>query len=156
MQGLVRDRDRFDVEMAEKRIQLYELQAGDSMGVGKSPTDQNGNAVAQKPLSVKAPIEPEPKAKKGWYHWVDEHGRHSILAFANHKGSCSLRWYNASDGSPWRRRPNRRGDYQDSFTEYLLGAVPLHLSKPVRLEDCEKGLPKWLLDELQSQISLPS
>jgi len=46
---LIRDRDRLDVELAEKRIQLYEIQGGDnspattSASTGQhSPSSKNG------------------------------------------------------------------------------------------------------------------
>ena len=158
LEGIQRDRDRLEVDLAEKRIQLYEVQAGDTLQVAApSPVQANGS-LAEAPFTLRVPAQSLHRLKKGWYHWIDEDdegGRRYIFAFANHKGACSLRRYDPRTGRALRRRPNRTGDYQDSFGEFVSKAALLHVSKTVRLEDCEKQLPDWLLRELQQQIILP-
>lgn len=156
MEGLVRDRDKMDVEIAEKRIQLYEIQAAPV----SQPTIISEIAPPQSPFpagETRAGLMATPRATKGWYYRREEDGSDYIFAFVNHKGSCSIRRFDAQTGRTLKRRPNRRGDYQSAFVQYLENAVPLHLSKQPSLErHCKRELPAWLLTELQSQIRTQS
>lgn len=145
MSSLARDRDRLDVEIAEKRLQLYEIQGADVLETQPGPTEDK--------VLPSAPS----KAEKGWHHWVDKDGHEYFLAFVNAKGSCSVRRFDASSGTALRKEENRKGDYRDSFSEYLEQATPLQLSRQPNLErDCRKRLPSSTLTELQQQIKAKS
>jgi len=158
MSALVRDRDQFDVEIAEKRIQLYELQAGEAPEPLKAETgDIKPSAddpdtlpsVDSKPRS----FAPAPKPKKGWYLWKCEGDREHILAFANNKGACSLRPFDAATGMALKKIPNRKGEYQVAFAEYLANSTPLSVTRQPDLDrGCKKRLPELVLAELQQQI----
>ncbi len=159
MYELVRDRDRLNVELAEKRIQLYELQAGeDSPLPGAASADSEpvpdraakvGRLVDAKPATFGV----APKQKKGWYFWKDQDNREHILAFVNAKGSSSLRRFDARNGNALKRSKNRKGDYQEAFAEYLANAIPLRVTRQPDLEeDCKKQLPESVLAELQQQM----
>ena len=159
MSALVRDRDRLNVEIAEKRIQLYEIQAGDN-SQASAPTSARNEVRAQEAPKGSAPIDaksvtlvPAPKARRGWYYWKDKDNREHILAFANAQGSCSIRAFDARNGNVLNRGANRKGDYQDAFPEYLADSTPLYLSQQPNLEQhCKRCLPASVLAELQSQI----
>jgi antitoxin component of MazEF toxin-antitoxin module len=142
MLELVRDRDRLDVEIKEKRMQLYNVQGGDVREVPLRPAE---DAVVP---SVRL------KSKGGWYHSVDKNGHQYFLVFVNARGSCSVRRFDASSGAVLKREKNRKGDYRDSFSEYLERATPLHLSRQPNLEnDCKRRLPSSTLAELQEQLT---
>jgi antitoxin component of MazEF toxin-antitoxin module len=158
MSALIRDRDRLDVEIAEKRIQLYEIQAGeDSRTSGVAGKNE---PLADKHPKVNAPVDSKPatfapasKPKTGWYLWKDQDNREHILAFVNAKGSSSLRPFDARNGNALKRSANRKGDYQDAFAEYLVNSIPLQLTRQPNLEhDCKKRLPASVFTELQQQI----
>ncbi len=145
MSYLAREQARLDLEIAEKRMQLYEAQGGDTTGAQPSPT---GDGVRHSRPS---------KVERGWYYRVDREGQDYFLAFVNAKGSCSVRHFDANNGATLRRPEKRKGSYRDSFTEYLEGAVPLHLSRQPNLDrDCKDRLPPSALKELQGQVKLKS
>jgi antitoxin component of MazEF toxin-antitoxin module len=159
MSGLARDRDRLDVQIIEKRIQLYELKAGDDVEAAAlsapsdAPSEREVANVSVPRTAGPAIFAPLHRPTKGWYYRQGEGGRDCIVAFANAKGSSSMRPFDARDGNALKRVPNRKGDYQDAFPEYLANAVPLRLSKPPSLErECKRSLPDWVLAELQAQI----
>jgi antitoxin component of MazEF toxin-antitoxin module len=137
---LVRDRDRLDVEIAEKRMQLYEVQAGDVVVLRPGRAEEE--VVPSLPL----------KTASVWYHWIDKDGHGYFLAFVNRKGSCSVRRFDVDSGMAVRSEKNRKGDFRDSFSAYLEKATLLHLSKPPRVEDCKLRLPSSTLVELRQQI----
>jgi antitoxin component of MazEF toxin-antitoxin module len=157
MSALVRDRDRFDVEIAEKRIQLYELQAGEAPEPLKAETGDSNPLVGDPDNlpSVSKPrsFAPAPKPRKGWYLWKGEGDREHILAFANNKGACSLRPFDAATGVALKKIPNRKGEYQVAFAEYLANSTPLSVTRQPDLDrDCKKRLPELVLAELRQQI----
>lgn len=99
-----------------------------------------------------SPTAPKPP-QKGWYFWVNQNNEEYILAFVNAKRSCSIRRFKVDDGVQVKRIPNREGNYQDSFSEYLKTAKLLYLSRQPNLEkNCRKRLPEWVMSELREQI----
>ena len=144
MSSLVRDRDRIDVEIAEKRIELYEVQGGELQEPQSPPIPDE---VASSPSKV----------ERGWYHWVDGDGQGYFLAFVNAKGSCSMRQFNSESGVALPKGENPKGDFRDQFSQYLDQATPLNLSRQPNLDrDCKDRLPSTLLSELQRQIKRTS
>ncbi len=131
--GLVRDRDQLDVEISEKRMQLYDVQAG-SLSAAPGSSDPARN-------------------EKGWYYMEDKDNGY-LLAFVNAKGSCSARRFDAESGIRLGKEPNRKGDYQTSFSEYLQTAKQLQLTRQPNLQrDCRERLPPRVLAELRKQIT---
>ena len=147
LMSIERDRDRLDVEIAEKRLELYTLQAGD---VPPNPKD----AGASSALPTEAQTPPtRRKVGRAWYYLPQQNGHGHFLALVNFKGSCSLRRFSAQDGAAVPKGSNRRGDYRDSFFAEIEGATPLTVSKQPDLEhDCKERLPMTTLKELQKQI----
>ena len=141
---LVRDRDKLDVEIAEKRIELYNLQGGEV-----SPGGEMGA------LSVQPAETPTMRKKvdRAWYFLPQQDGQSQFLALVNAQGSCSLRRFDAQDGSAIPKGSNRRGDYRDSFSAEIKGAISLTVSKQPNLEiECKERLPMTTLEELKKQI----
>ncbi|HUU17846.1 MAG TPA: hypothetical protein VMW72_11895 [Sedimentisphaerales bacterium] len=94
------------------------------------------------------------KVQKAWYYWQAHNDKEYILAFVNSMGSCSLRRFKAEGGEQLERLPNKKGNYQDKFSEYLRAVKPLSLSRQPNLErDCKERLPEWVMAELREQIS---
>ena len=140
---LERDRDKLDVEIAEKRLELYNIQAGEV-----STAEETGvpSAQAETPATRK-------KVERAWYYLPQEGGHGQFLALVNAKGSCSLRRFNAKDGTAIPKGSNRPCDYRDSFSAEIEGATPLSVAKQPDLEhDCKDALPSDILKELQKQI----
>lgn len=146
LMSLVRDRDRFDVEIAEKRLELYSLQAGEV-----------ATFTAETDTPSTQPTEPESsrrkKVERAWYYVSQKNGRGQFLALANAKGSCSLRRFDAQDGKAIPKGSNRSGDYRDRFSAEIKGATPLTVAKQPNLErKCKERLPMLTLQELQRQV----
>ncbi len=94
---------------------------------------------------------PPSKVEKAWYYWTSNQGRY-FLAFVNAKGSCSVRLFDADTGAA-RGKEYRSGDYQDSFSDYVRSAIPIHVSRQPNLErDCRSSLPSFVFSELRRQV----
>jgi hypothetical protein len=92
------------------------------------------------------------RTEKAWFHVSGSNGHGYILAMVNAKGSCSMRTFDAGDGSFLGRR-YQSGNYQQSFASYLEHAAVLNVSHQPNLErECRTALPAGILKELQSQI----
>lgn len=87
---------------------------------------------------------PDDKNDKDWY----------IFAFVNAVGACSLTRFKAYDGKCMDKSPNKTGDFQDNFPEYLNPtSFPLRLSQQPNLVKARKeGLPDWALSEIKKQV----
>lgn len=92
------------------------------------------------------------KVERGWYFRRGREGREYFFACVNAKGSCSLRRFDSATGR-FLGREYKSGDYQESFSEYVNGAVHLRLSRQPNLEkDCRSRLPATVLAELRRQV----
>jgi hypothetical protein len=150
LMSIERDRDRLDVEIAEKRLELYNIQAGE---VSEAET-VHGEPSA---LPVQPPEQENPTARKkterAWYYLPQEDGHGQFLALANAKGSSSLRRFDAQNGTAILKEHNRTGDYRDSFSTEIDHATGLTVTRQPNLQrDCQERLPPHILQELQRQI----
>jgi antitoxin component of MazEF toxin-antitoxin module len=155
---LERDRDRLDVEIAEKRLEVYDVQGG---GV----TNASGSAAVSEVPPLQLEVETGPlaatglsKLERAWFHLPGKRGQGQFLALANAKGSCSLRRFDAETGTAFPKGANGTGDYRTVFYKELRGAIPLTVSRQPNLaRDCKSSLPPHILRELQKQIeSVPA
>jgi antitoxin component of MazEF toxin-antitoxin module len=147
LMSIERDRDRLDVEIAEKRLELYGIQAGE-VPTAAEETD----APSAQSTEVDTPTTRK-KVERAWYYLPQQDGNGQFLALANAKGSCSLRRFDAQNGTAIPKVKNRPGDYRDSFSTEIQGAIPLVVSKQPNLEhDCKERLPITTLEELQEQV----
>src|SRR5580704_14888281 len=119
LMSIVRDRDRLDVEIAEKRLELYNLQAGE---VSTDPKETS--ELSARPTQTESPTTRN-KVERCWYYLSQEGGHGQFLALANAKGSCSLRRFDVQDGTAIPKGSNRPGDYRHSFAAEIKGATPL-------------------------------
>ncbi len=153
LMSIERDRDRLDVEIAEKRLELYNIQAGEVTepvtileepdAPLAQPTDQE-NQIARK------------KTERAWYYLPQGNGRGQFLALVNAKGGCSLRRFDAQNGTAIPKEQNRHSDYRDSFSAEIEHARLLNVTQQPNLErDCKERLPAHILQELQRQIAVP-
>jgi hypothetical protein len=91
------------------------------------------------------------RKKKGWF-FSRSSNRPAILAFVNAKGSCSVRSYDVQTGI-FLGKTYRSGDYQDSFSDLISGAVELTIDSQPNLErECKERLPDRVLIYLKNQI----
>jgi antitoxin component of MazEF toxin-antitoxin module len=146
LMSLERDRDRLDVEIAEKRLELYDL--GGDVPEPSAGTTAEGAAGATFGTETA-----RPKVEHAWFHLPSAEGAGQFLAVANAKGSCSLRRFDALTGTAVTKGPNRPGDYRDSFQKELRHAIQLTVSRQPNLaNDCKDRLPPHILQALQKQI----
>lgn len=150
MMSIERDRDRLDVEIAEKRIELYGIQAGEVPEVATLPDDATTTTQSIEPDAPPARF----KTERAWFHIPGKDGKGQFLALANAKGSCSLRRFEAGDGTALPKGENRSGDYRDGFSKEIEHATPLTVTRQPNLErDCKKRLPLPTFQELQKQVA---
>jgi hypothetical protein len=91
------------------------------------------------------------RKKKGWF-FSRSGNRAAFLAFVNAKGSCSVRSYDVQTGI-FLGRNYRPGDYQDSFSDLVRGAVELTIESQPNLErECKERLPDRVWSYLKNQI----
>ncbi len=149
LMSIVRDRDRLDVEITEKRMELYGVQGGEVPEVATVPAD----ATAAQRTEPDAPTA-RLKTERAWFHLPGKEGQGQFLALVNANGSCSLRRFKTGDGAALPKGVNRRGDYRGSFSEEIQHATPLTVSRqPDLARALKKGLPLSTLRELQSQVA---
>ncbi len=152
LMSIERDRDLLDVQIAEKRMELYTIQAGEvpeAASISEERSNQEESTGDSQPVSQPARL----KIERAWYHVPGTNGRGQFLALANAKGSCSLRRFDAGDGTALPREANRHGDYRVSFAAEINQAALLTVSHQPNLErDCKKRLPATTLSELQKQV----
>ena len=149
LMSIERDRDLLDVQIAEKRLELYNIQAGDvpEAAIASMPNEQESTATQSIPQPSRMKIE------RAWYHVPGTTGPGEFLAVANAKGSCSLRRFDGGDGTALPREPNRHGDYRVSFAAEIKQAMLLTVDHQPNLErDCKKRLPSTTLSELRQQV----
>jgi len=102
------------------------------------------------PYSNKGVMMKEHETEKGWY-FLD--GENKILAFVNAKGSCSMRQFDANDGTFLGKENKKNGDYQVCFSEILKGATSLYVREQPNLgKGCKHRLPSNVLTELRQQV----
>jgi len=83
----------------------------------------------------------ENRTGKAWFHVRGSNGHGYILAMVNAKGSCSMRTFDAKDGSFLGKR-YKSGNYQQSFSAHLEHTQPLRVTHQPNLEkECSIALP---------------
>jgi len=100
--SIERDRDLLDVEIAEKRLELYDAQGGAVVEATEGTEQHTPTAPVATPfrlenLRVETPVR---KIERGWFHLKGSDGKGQFVAVANVKGSSSLRRFDAGPGAP--------------------------------------------------------
>jgi predicted nucleic acid-binding Zn-ribbon protein len=92
--------------------------------------------------------------ERAWV-FVDNVGEHgAFAAFANAKGSASMRLFDAATGKALQKPEIHKGTtFKEAFSEYLRTGRHLWLDDQPNLEqDCKEELPAEILVELQQQV----
>jgi hypothetical protein len=91
------------------------------------------------------------RVEKAWFYSPSVIERPVFLAFVNAKGNCSMRMFDAMDGS-FLGRTYGLGDYREAFRDQLSRSVSVNVSVQPNLETtCKQRLPTTVLAELQAQ-----
>jgi len=91
------------------------------------------------------------RVERAWYFSPSGIGKPAFLAFVNAKGNCSMRVFDAEDGS-FLGRQYAGGDYREAFKEYVQGATSVTVARQPNLEtQCKQQLPSLVLAELKRQ-----
>jgi hypothetical protein len=117
----------------------------------QEPTSPAGRMKRPPECPSDSPVAPN-KVEKGWYYLGAESGSGYFAAFVNARGSCSMRLFDARDGA-FRKKTYKAGDFQESFSHELTGALRLHVGRQPNLErDCRASLRATVLAELRAEI----
>jgi hypothetical protein len=93
------------------------------------------------------------KVSKEWRYARSFQGKPAFLAFVNQLGSCSMRVFDAVDGS-FLQKQYQSGDYEVSFRPQMIESVPVTVNRPPNLDKaCKPKLPSLVLSELRRQIA---
>jgi hypothetical protein len=145
LMSLERDRDRLDVDIAEKNLELYHFQGGGVSG-------PQASAAAPEDSKVQAETSPS-TVERARFRLPQKDGRGQFLALTNAKGSCRLRRFDAETGTAFPKEATSPGDYRTAFYQELRRATPLTVIRQPNLEgDCRDRLRPDILRELQNQI----
>jgi hypothetical protein len=93
-----------------------------------------------------------PARKKAWFCRTDAEGRVFILAFVNREQSCTVRTFEAKNGTYLAKRPGN-GSYRDYFADLLANAIELSVPYQPNLDrNCKDRLPEPIMTHLRRQI----
>jgi hypothetical protein len=123
-----------------------EAGAGDNAATSESPSK------AEITVSMKRSDPPgSNRVEKAWYFSPSTMEKPAFLAFVNAKGNCSMRIFDAEDGSFLGRR-YAGGDYREAFQQYITGSISMNVARQPNLENnCKQQLPSAVLSELRAQ-----
>ncbi len=93
------------------------------------------------------------RVERAWYYSPSSVGKPAFLAFVNAKGNCSMRVFDAEEGSFLGRR-YAGGDYREAFREYILKSTAVTVTRQPSLEnECKQQLPSGVLTQLKRQLN---
>jgi len=142
-------------EIPERRFRQIAEEVGyefksESQAASQAPQDLQ--EAQRHTLGLGRHVGPPRKVEKAWSYSEALSGRRVFLAFVNQKGNCSMRIFDAGDGTFLERRYGP-GNYQEAFRDYWTQGTPISLSQQPNLEKvCKPRLPSSVLAELQRQI----
>jgi hypothetical protein len=93
-----------------------------------------------------------PARKKAWFCRTDADGRVFILAFVNREQSCTVRTFEAKNGT-FLAKLAGIGSYRDCFADLLANAIELSVPYQPNLDrNCKDRLPEPIMTHLRRQI----
>jgi hypothetical protein len=93
-----------------------------------------------------------PARKKAWFCRTDAGGRVFILAFVNREQSCTVRTFDAKNGT-FLAKLAGIGSYRDCFADLLANATELSVPYQPNLDrNCKDRLPEPIMTHLRRQI----
>jgi len=137
-------------EISEKRFADVASEVGYRL---EHETDHPGKtpSVAPPVITSSGPLRGFNRVEKAWYFSPSSIEKPAFLAFVNAKGNCSMRIFDARDGSFLVRR-YAPGDFRDAFQQQISGSISVSVSTQPNLETaCKQRLPANVLAELQAQ-----
>lgn len=150
---------KYDIEpreISEKRFLDVAREVGYEFDSERGMLDKVARADLASQVDVASP-KPRPhllgpnRVEKAWYFSPSGMGKPAFLAFVNAKGNCSMRVFDADDGS-FLGRQYAGGDYREAFREYIEGSTSVNVAKQPNLEnECKQRLPSTVLAELGRQ-----
>jgi hypothetical protein len=123
-------------------------------GKGLVTCDSCGRILYSDPsrLSSKAPSKSNEKA---WYFLAGaEENTGRFALFANAKGSCSVRTFDAVTGRSLEKAVKKKAVFREAFPEMLVNALPLHPEHLDMHQDFDEQLPADVLEEFQLQAHI--
>jgi len=149
---------KYDIEpreISEKRFLDIAREVGYVFESPNNDDDKKRTASLQKNVSLSSRTANNflgtNRVERAWYLSTSAVGRPAYLAFVNAKGNCSMRVFDADDGSFLGRR-YAGGDYRAAFRDYIQASIPVNVTRQPNLEEqCKKQLPSTILAELKRQ-----
>jgi hypothetical protein len=150
---------KYDIEpreISEKRFRDTAREMGYELESEREAEDSPVSAASAPRVGLAlSKLRPNPlgvnRTEKAWYFSPNGLEKPAFLAFVNAKGNCSMRVFDAEDGSFLGRR-YAGGDFREAFQEYIQGAVSVTATRQPSLEkECKQQLPSAVLAELKRQ-----
>jgi uncharacterized protein len=98
---------------------------------------------------------PSKSNEKGWYFLAGaEENTGRFALFANAKGSCSMRTFDAVTGRSLEKSIKKNAVFREAFPEMLVNALPLHPEHLDMHQHFDEQLPADVLEEFQLQAHI--
>jgi uncharacterized protein len=98
---------------------------------------------------------PSKSNEKAWFFLAGaEENTGRFALFANAKGSCSVRVFDALTGRLLEKQVKKKAVFREAFSEMLAGVLPLHPEHLDMHQDFDEQLPADVLEEFQLQAHI--
>ncbi|HVP44209.1 MAG TPA: C4-type zinc ribbon domain-containing protein [Terriglobales bacterium] len=93
------------------------------------------------------------RVEKAWYYLADSGYGSVFVAYVNHLGSCSRRYFDADDGRFLHIDRRQEADFGDVFQDEIHHGLQVYVEQQPNLEEtCHDQLPADVLAELRRQV----
>ncbi len=90
--------------------------------------------------------------EKAWYYVANEGPNGAFIAFVNHRGSCSMRKFDALSGQLIKKKVEKSPTFKEAFPSLIEAGIPVYVEQPNLEEECGEALPSDVLEELRHQV----
>lgn len=98
---------------------------------------------------------PSKSNEKAWFFLAGaEENTGRFALFANAKGSCSVRTFDAVTGRMLEKLVKKKSVFREAFAEMLAGVLPMHPEHLDMHQDFDEQLPADVLEEFQLQAHI--
>lgn len=123
-------------------------------GKGLVTCDSCGRILYADPSRLAAKT-PSKSNEKAWYFMAGaEENTGRFAFFANAKGSCSVRTFDALTGRSLEKAVKKKTVFREAFADMLANALPLHPEHLDMHQDFDEQMPADVLEEFQLQAHI--
>jgi predicted nucleic acid-binding Zn-ribbon protein len=110
------------------------------------------NEAAAEPLPLAVAETPAHQVEREWMFVPAVGPNGAFVVFVNHKGTASMKAYDAKSGAAIERKTEKNSIYQTAFADLMKEARNLYVDEPHVEERHKEQLPPDILTDLQHQI----